>query len=127
MKVSHLRSNLKRLNLSDSDRTRLDAALKRLDSLTIEQLCVAIEKIKAPAISVNEVAASLRALVGKRDAFEAALDELSNKKACTKPVLQQLYKSVFDTTSPLPSKMTKAEMIERMKRQRRRQANFDTA
>lgn len=141
MKVSEIRGKINQLSNGDRAISSLSEALKRFDDMPLEDFLSFLRSRKVPqsrnkdskkvattTTSVSEEAfAKIKSLMSNADAFEAELDRVAKNRAFTKKKLQQLYVSIFDTKSYLPDKLTKPEMIARIKRQRRRDANFASA
>lgn len=141
MKVSELRGKINTFASGDHALMRLSQSLEKFDDMPLDDFfsflaSKRVQKTSAPrkarrakpaAVAVSDLVERLRGLKTDPEAFDAEIDAIGTNRSFTKKKLQSLYSSVFDTKSNLPDKLTKPEMIARIKRQRRRDANFASA
>ena len=141
MKVSELRSKINQVSKGDEALLELSKALMGFDSMHLDDFFSMLKSRKSPVrapkprarsssgaiASIEETILRLKSLKIDAEAFEAELDRIGKPRSFTKKMLQQLYGSIFETRSSLPDKLSKSEMIARIKRQRRRDANFASA
>lgn len=141
MKVSELRGKINQVSNGDQALLELSEALSRFDSMRMNDFFLLLKSsktsVRSPkrrsqatgttSTSIDEAVSRLRSLKTDAEAFEAELDRVGKTRSFTKKKLQLLYDSIFDSKSNLPDKLSKSEMIARIKRQRRRDANFASA
>ena len=116
------------------EREALIEALQKFSDMSILEFSAFLKSKRRsrPKAATNpadhyRVSEKLKELKGQPKLFEAELEPLKKDRSFTKKDLQTLYLALFDTKSSLPSSLTKPQMIERIKRQRRREANFASA
>lgn|SRR3990167_269917 len=134
MKVSELRGHLKKLVEVSEDLPKLDEALARFDDMSLVEFSKFVSnatwplagktKPKATELSEEDLVRRLAALTSDGASFDEAMDRLKSDKGCTKKHLQVIFNRLIDPEVQLQAKLTKLEMIERIKRERRRDANF---
>lgn len=142
MKVSELRVEINHFSNGDDALSELSEVLERFDSMSLDEFFTFLKSKKIPAnskrtrsrgvsagtaASIEEAILRLSSLKVDANAFEAELDKIGKPRSFTKKKLQRLYSSIFETKSYLPDTLSKTEMIDRIKRQRRRDANFASA
>lgn len=127
MKVIEFRRNVNEIFGHSEDAEALNRALQRFDDMLLSQFTEFLKGVNSPELSALHMAQTLRPLVSEPQKFEAKLDSLAESRNCTKAVLQSLFQTLFDTDVKLPPKLKKEEMVERIKRKRRRIANFEAA
>lgn len=130
MTVSDLRSAIREI-LSEPDSSLLDEALRRFDEMDIAKFSKFLNSRNLPKPAndddTSDYAMKFRKLLNSPQEFEQEIEKLGKKRSFKKTDLQELFVAIFDSKARLPSKLTKAEMIARFKRQRRRDANFASA
>jgi len=134
MKVSELRGHLKKLVEVSEDLPKLDEALARFDDMSLMEFSKFVSnatwplarkaKPKAPALSEDDLVRRLKSLTSDGGRFDEEMDRLKADTTCTKKHLQAVFNALIDPEVQLPAKLTKPEMVERIKRERRRDANF---
>ena len=141
MKIIEFRGLLKTTLTDAAESTALSDALVRFDDMSIIEFAsflnarkssgkssgAAKEASEKAGVDLAALAVRLKTLSAKPDQFDAEIDDLASSQSVTKAALQKLYGELFENKSPLPASLTKLEMIERIKRQRRRDANFASA
>ena len=144
MKVSQLRGIINELSSGQPDISELDKALKRFDGMELSKFCDMVRGLKSPVdkaaskqhnarknssghLEPSDVARRVIKLKNDPPAFETALKTLEKNRSFTKKDLQDLYAAVFSTKTKLSASLSKAEMVARFIRQRRRDANFASA
>lgn len=141
MKITEFRVLLKTTLTDATEADALSDALARFDDMSIFEFASFLNarKItgksssgqkatsKKPSVDLVTLANTLRMLKTKPDQFDAEMDKIASTKSISKAAVQRLYDELFENKSPLPASLTKPEMIERIKRQRRRDANFASA
>jgi len=144
MKVSELRGIINEISNTSDDFQGLDQALKRFDDMELSIFSKLLKKVPATApkvaartknkpeskrsgLTIADIAAKLLPLKADPARFDAEIDQLGGKRSFTKKDMQALFGQVFQTTSTLPLKLSKSEMVARFKRQRRRDSNFASA
>ncbi|WP_155841962.1 MULTISPECIES: hypothetical protein [Hyphomonas] len=127
MKITELIGKINTLEISTADAEALEKALKRFGAMSILEFSAFLKKQKLPSAAKDYVSLTrkLKELKAEPSKFDAELNALARK--VTKQDLQAIFKELFETRSTLPAKLTKPEMLERIKRQRRRDANFASA
>ena len=142
MKITEFRTLLNTTLTDATEASALSDALARFDDMSIFEFASFLNarKItgkssgpekkaasKQPSVDLVTLANTLKSLKAKPDQFDAEIDKIASAKSVTKAAVQRLYEELFENKSPLPASLTKPEMIERIKRQRRRDANFASA
>ncbi|WP_348763672.1 hypothetical protein [Hyphomonas atlantica] len=127
MKITELIGKINTLEISTADAEALEKALKRFGAMSILEFSAFLKKQKLPSAAKDyaSLTRKLKELKAEPSKFDAELNALARK--VTKQDLQAIFKELFETRSTLPAKLTKPEMLERIKRQRRRDANFASA
>lgn len=66
---------------------------------------------QAPLASVPEIVSRLKSAMPDDSAFHREIGGLARRKAVTKPLLTQVFYSLFERTQGVPKKITRAELL----------------
>lgn len=105
---------------------RFDAALVRFDNVDIEALIEMFQlfKLKSDtpakvrAVVEHPVADELKSVMADDQRFDSALDRVASNKKLTKPILTGVYKALFGSLEGVPSKATRNDLIDLIRRER---------
>lgn len=105
---------------------RFNAALSRFDSQDAEALIEMFQLFtmkpkttpKVRAVAEHPVADELKAVMADDSKFDSALDRVASNKKLTKPVLTGVYRNLFGSLDGVPSKATRSDLIDLIRRER---------
>lgn len=83
--------------------------------------------MKVPKVDPNAVVQELKILFRNSLAFEQRIQEMQSDRDYTKAVFMTVFTKLFPSSRPPAASIKKADLVDRIRRERRRAENLATA
>lgn len=127
MKTSEFTEYLKAQSPPNEDVQKFIGALERFNQLPLSLVTDKLAKMKVPKVDPSAVVDELKSLFRNSLAFEQRIQEMQRDRDYTKAVFMTVFKSLFPSMRPPAASMKKADLVDRIRRERRRAENLATA
>jgi len=127
MKTSEFTGYLKAQSNPNEDVQKFIGALERFNQLPLSLVTDKLAKMKVPKVDPSAVVDELKSLFRNSLAFEQRIQEMQRDRDYTKAVFMTVFKSLFPSMRPPVASIKKADLVDRIRRERRRAENLATA
>lgn len=127
MKTSEFTEYLKAQSTPNGDVQKFIGALERFNQLPLSLVTDKLAKMKVPKVDPSAVVDELKSLFRNSLAFEQRIQEMQRDRDYTKAVFMTVFKSLFPSMRPPAASIKKADLVDRIRRERRRAENLATA
>lgn len=127
MKTSEFTDYLKAQSNPNDDVQKFIGALERFNQLPLSLVTDKLAKMKVPKVDPSAVVNELKSLFRNSLAFEQRIQEMQRDRDYTKAVFMTVFKSLFPSMRPPAASIKKADLVDRIRRERRRAENLATA
>lgn len=127
MKTREFTDYLKAQSNPNEDVQKFIGALERFNQLPLSLVTDKLAKMKVPKVDPSAVVNELKSLFRNSLAFEQRIQEMQRDRDYTKAVFMTVFKSLFPSMRPPAASIKKADLVDRIRRERRRAENLATA
>jgi len=127
MKISELITILEAPNANHIEIESLIGALRKFEDRPVKMFTEKVRKMKFPKVDPEKAAAALTEVFQNSLAFEEKLKEMQSSRDYTKPVFQLVFEKLFPSSKPPSKSIKRADLIEKIRKERRREENWATA
>lgn len=127
MKTSEFTDYIKAHSNPDEDVQKFIAALEKFNQLPLSLVTDKLSKMKVPKVDPCAVVDELKSLFRNSLAFEQRIQEMQRDRDYTKAVFLTVFQSLFPSIRPPAASIKKADLVDRIRRERRRAENLATA
>lgn len=127
MKLNEIADILRRLPAGDEDMSRFIRLLEKFGDTPVSTFTEKASRMRMPKVNAIDAANSLKPYIDSSVRFEETISKMEADKDYTKPVFISIFKTLFPESKPPTESLNRAKLIERIRRERRRQENQATA
>jgi hypothetical protein len=126
MKVSELVTLIDAHIAGEPDVEMLVQSLRKFSDFDVSFVTEKLKTMKVPKVRPAEAAKELSSQFQDSRVFETRLSEMETSRDYTKAVFLHIYQSLFPNAGRLPKSIKRADLVERIRKQRRRDENLAT-